>query len=354
MTKQRKNTTQSTPMQKSKPNKAKPSSNPISFNPLLRKSAPSSSRVAAGKDIIVSDYTVLSSFSASDYALNPRLEDKFPSANLTAQRYDMYQFEELAFHWFPTTAVTTSPGIVFLGWEPNANSGPPTTVTQINAFEHHIQTPVYKPVTLRIPKNFLGPPRYTRSGPTGSDLNFYDTGRLIVASDHGDSKSGYVEVTYRIRFFNYHLERTTMVQSRLAEARRITTDQTFAAGTETTVEFNSLGEDFNGDDSIALASNGQITLPAGKYQVWIMVHLQNQVNEATVYNLYLEKDGATPVPDVFTQMSVPGVGALSTLHLQAVIDSNGTSVFRVRASMAAATGPCDLVTGSRISILALS
>jgi hypothetical protein len=145
-----------------------------------------------------------------------------------------------------------------------------------------------------------------------------------------------------------------MVQSRLAEVRRITSDQTFAISTETTLEWNSLGEDFNGDDSIALSAGGNVSLPAGKYMIWIMAHLQNQTNEASVYNLYLEKDGATPSPDVFTQVAVPAVGAYSTLYLQAVIDSDGTSVFRVRASLAAATGPCDFIEGSRFSILALS
>jgi hypothetical protein len=47
----------------------------------------------------------------------------------------------------------------------------------------------------------------------------YDTGSLIVGSDGGPgSKTGYVEVEYSIRFYNYHIEDTLPSQSRAAYA----------------------------------------------------------------------------------------------------------------------------------------
>jgi hypothetical protein len=253
-----------------------------------------SSQVHSGKDIIVTDFAGTASFGASDYALNPRLSDKFPSASKTAQRYDMYQFEELCFRYHPTTAVTSTPGVLFLAWEPNPNRGPPGSVAQINAYQYHVEGPIYNPnLMLRIPKNALGGLRFHRDGPTMSDLSLYDTGRLIVASDDvTGAEGGYVEVTYRIRFFNYHLEESDPVQARTAEVALITADQTIATATPTVLNFNSLREDFNGDDTIALAS-GAVTLPKGKYLMSGSIHSADDTSERYKTKIELKKDGAS-------------------------------------------------------------
>lgn len=330
-------------------------SNPVSYNPRLSPNVPlQQQRVYSGKDLIVTDFQGTSSFGSSDYALNPRLADKFPSASLTAQRYDMYQFDELIFRYHPTTAVTNTKGVMFLAWEPNANRGPPDTIAQINAFECHTEGPIYNPdLILRIPKNRLGGPRYVRSGPTMSDLNLYDTGRLIVASDDvASSEGGYVEVMYKIRFFNYHLEETSPVQTRAAEAILITSDQTVSTGVQTTVGLNSLTEDFQGDDTIDLTS-GLVTLPKGKYLVTAQVSATTTADEETALFVDIYKDGAVISPRAFWAQKGKNLSRLAG-SASAIISSDGTTTVSLSVLMTGATGTLTLYQGSRMTILALS
>lgn len=336
-------------------------SNPVSYNARLAPNVPLvQQRIYSGKDIIVTDFQGVASFGSSDYALNPRLSDKFPSASLTAQRYDMYQFDELVFRFHPTTAVTNTPGVMFMAWEPNANRGPPDTIAQINAFECHTEGPIYNPnLTLRIPKSRLGGPRYVRAGPTMSDLNLYDTGRLVVASDDvTGSEGGYVEVMYRIRFFNYHLEETTPVQNRVAEATRLagSGDQTVTTATKTTVLFDSLLEDFNGDDTIALAS-GLITLPSGKYLILTHVSCNNSANEVTEFLLEIEKNGAslgTPAK-AWSNLNLGAVNGKQNISTSAIVSSNGTDTFSAAVTLTGATGVLKVLAGyARFEIIALS
>lgn len=334
-------------------------SNPVSYNVRLAPSVPlAQQRVYSGKDIIVTDFQGTSSFGSSDYALNPRLADKFPSASLTAQRYDMYQFDEITFKYHPTTAVTTTKGVMFLAWEPNANRGPPGTIAQINAFECHTEGPIYSPnLQLRIPKARLGGPRYCRAGPTMSDLNLYDVGRLVVASDDvTGSEGGYVEVMYRIRFFNYHLEETSPVQNRCAELRLITADQTLATGVATVIQFNSLAEDYNGDDTIALAS-GQVTLPMGKYLFQATISSTDDTSE--VYSSYctVRKNAATHVPNIYNTVKAAATGGsvFNLNTLSAVIESDGNDVFDIQATLTGAAGTLKVVKdATRVTLLALS
>jgi len=343
-----------------KSNPAPSRNNPVSYNARLASSALTTSRTYSGKDIIVTDFTGTSSFGASDYALNPRLPDKFPSASFAAQRYDMYQFEELVFHYHPTTAVTTSKGVMFLAWEPNANKGPPDTIAQINAFESHSQGPIYNPsISLRVPKNKLGPTRYCRAGPTGSDLNLYDTGRLIVASDDVVSgEGGYVEVSYRIRFFNYHLEETSSVQSRMAASRLIISDQPLTTGVPEIVSFNGLAEDFNGDDLFNV-DLGLISLPKGKYFINATIMAKDSANERFEVRYDLRKNGSTLSVPCFVRTSYapPGAGLpiYATETITCIVDSDGTDTYDILATLVGATGTLSIIReATRVQIAALS
>jgi hypothetical protein len=330
-------------------------SNPVSYNPVLQRSTTSLPRVVSGKDIIVTDFTGTASWGSSDYSINPRLADKFPSANLTAQRYDMYQFEELVFRYHPTTAVTNTKGVIFLAWEPNANRGPPDTLAQINAFEHHTEGPIYNPnITLRVPKNRLGPPKYTRDGPTCSDLNLFDTGKLIVASDDvTGSEGGYIEVFYRIRFMNYHLEETTPVQNRAAEVSLITSSQSISTGVATQVAFNSLLEDFNGDDTIALAS-GEVTLPKGKYLVSTYVNVRDDTAESFSAQIAISKNSVATA--AVSRQVIHGASAVqdSCVCTSTVVSSSGSDTVGTICTATGAAGNLSIMVGSRMTILALS
>jgi hypothetical protein len=339
-------------------------SNPVSYNTTMSRTSPlTQQRVFSGKDLITAYEAETGSFGANDYPLNPRLEDYFPSANLMAQRYDCYQFEELAFHWHPTTAVTTSPGIVILGWEPNANRSVPDSLAQMNAFEHHSEGPIYAPnLWLRIPKSCLGGVRFCRDGPTGSDLNLYDTGRIVIASQNSDNSAGndgYLEVYYRVRFFNYHLESNSPVQARCAEIVLITADDDQGASPVTDhVAFNSLREDFNGDFGDSLLSSGAITLPPGKYKVDGLINYRLTGAGGTWdIKVELQKDSAAVSPPIESVQHGSSSGATPQISFTftGIVESDGTNAFRVYVD-GGWTGPTNgvVIVGSRVIFSSLS
>jgi hypothetical protein len=332
-------------------------SNPVSYNARLM-SAAQSSQIYNGKDIIVTDFTGTATFGASDYSLNPRLSDKFPAASKSAQRYDMYQFEELMFRYHPTTAVTNTPGVIFLAWEPNPNRGPPDSVAQINAFQYHSEAPIYNPnLQLRIPKGALGGPRFTRAGPTSSDLSLYDCGRLIVASDDvTGSEGGYVEVSYKIRFFNYHLEEADPIQNRAAEVCLITTPQSCATGVATVLVFNSLKEDFNGDDTTDLTA-GSLKLPKGKYFVCGVIQTWDDTSETFTSACEIKKNGASLSPKYEVQWKTGATGTTEyhSVPLSTVVESDGDDLFTVVVTLTGAAGNLTISKdATRVCFYALS
>lgn len=331
--------------------------NPVSYNPTMAPTRPlAPQRVYSGRDIIATDYAGSSGFSASDFALNPRLEDKFPSASLTASRYDMYQFEELEFRYHPTTAVTNTPGILILGWEPNANRGPPDTIAQVNAYEHHSEGPIYNPnITLRIPKNALGGPRYVRSGPTMSDLNLYDTGRLMVCSDDvTGSEGGYVEVSYRIRFFNYHLEDTlNPVQNRLADFTQ-TSNQTLTSGVAATLLFDTIAENFNGDPNVSL-DTGLVTLPRGVYFVSAVVTTANSTATPTATSIAIYRNTTESL--AFAEASTTPIAgnAASAVPSTAIFKSDGSDTLSIQVTCTSTSGVLNTWnTGCYLTVIAMS
>lgn len=337
--------------------------NPVSYNLTLPRNRPlTNQRLFSGKDIIVPDFSVsVTTFGADDYFINPRLNASFPSASLQSQRYDMYQFEELRFHYHPTSAVTTTPGVVILAWEPNANKGSPETLQQINAFECHSEGPSYSPnLSLSIPRNKLGGPRYTRFGPVGSDLNLYDTGKLIVAHDKcslsaGYLTEGYIEVYYRIRFFNYHLEEQDPSQSRCAEARLINTVP-MTTGVSAYLGFDSLGEDFGGDPRVRLTfPYGGMIVPPGKYLVNYWVTAVDDTSENFDLTVELRKNLTPLSPSVFTP-SKSNVGGFISVTGSAVVQQNQDDdnvIFGLYVTLTGAAGELNIV-GARMTFTALS
>lgn len=331
---------------------AQPTTNPNSYNTSIARTRPiSNQRTYSGKDLMVTSFTGSSTFESTCYSLNPRLPNRFASASLTASRYDTYEFEELIFRYQPTTAVTTTPGVVFMAWEPNANRAAPESVAAINAYEHHAEGPIYSPsLELRIPKSKLQGLRFTRAGPTSSDLNLYDTGKFIVASDAvTNSEGGYFEVSYRLRFSNYHLEDTIPTQHRCGELV-MSADQPLLANQTLTVAFDTITEEFGCDQESMTTTAGTITLPAGKFLFNCIVSNVSGTSNSQFW-IEMVKNGQPLVPPqiVYEQHTA---GDYVTIPTMAVITSNGSDTFAVRMRNGGGTSTM-LAQGSVITVLAL-
>lgn len=280
-----------------------------------------------GKDIILAGLTGSATPNFQEIDLNPRLEDSFPSGSLSAQRYDMYEFTSLRFRYFPTSASTSTQGIVFLGWEPNANRQAPsndaTGVKVINAFEYHTQGPVWSPnVVLTVDQRHLPPPRYCRYLPTSSDLNLYDTGSLIVGTDGGPGSTiGYVEVEYSIRFYNYHLEDTLPSQSRLAVAELVV-PTAVAATKEITPSFT---EKF-GNKLYDFVTGNEFVLPIGQY--FFTSVLDAYCTGGTVNTYKLLQGAATAL----MSQKTTATGTMNTHSLTGMITSDGATPYKLELS----------------------
>lgn len=305
------------------PRKQGTTSLPAAFSTKLARSTPGVPRVIHGKDIILANVTGSATPNFQEIDLNPRLDTSFPSASLSAQRYDMYEFTSLRFRYFPTSASTTTTGIVFLGWEPNANrQAPPNSsegVQIINAFEYHTQGPLWSPnVQLNVDQRHLPPPRYCRHLPTGSDMNIYDTGSLIVGTDGGPGTTvGYVEVEYSIRFYNYHLTDNNVSQSRAAYATlEIVTPGATAKLTPT------FTEKF-GNDQYDFVTGSEWTIPAGKYLLATMI-CADPSSFGTYADFQVTKNGS---PVLIT--GAGDISAKTQFSLTGMIESNGSDIFEI-------------------------
>jgi hypothetical protein len=334
--------------------------NPVSFMPRMTGSSPMTGRqrVFDGKDIISTSVTGVTTFGLDDFLINPRLPT-FPGAALIAQRYDMYQFESLEFCWHPTTAVTTTPGVVFMAWEPNANHADlGATISVINAMEFHTECPVYQPnCSLRIPKSVLGAPRYLRAGPIMGDLNLYDTGRLLVARGAcaDTAEKGYVEVYYRVKFYNYHLEEPSLIQNRVAELI-LSAPQGIASTVTGLVDFDILRQDFGGWEDFLNLGSGVITLPRGTYQLQAYIQTYDDTSELFTSVIRFVKNGSALSVDSSSTYKVPSTGSDEWCNhvLLAVVESDGTDTFGIQVTMTGAAGSLDVRAQSRLIITALN
>jgi hypothetical protein len=251
-------------------------------------------RVDAGNDVIAGAVAgSTSDFSATGYSVNPGLETRFASLSQEAKRYDMYEFEELSFHFVGTTVIATTVGQVGLAFDPNPNATVPNSQARFSAYECHISSSVYKPdgLTLRVPKSMLGGRRYVRSGVEGSNLALYDPGLLVVMvrNEASTDTIGYVEARYKVRFYDFHLEANSQPRRRNVAQLGVSAPVTIVTATPTALDWDtlisgSLHADF---DSVP----GTVTLSAGYYLIQAVIGLTDSANEAFLMRCQLVAAG---------------------------------------------------------------
>lgn len=325
--------------------------NPVSFNTLAPRSK-ATSKIYDGNDIIVPVYQASSSFSAQGYQLNPRLSQFFPSAALQAARFDVYEFEMLEFRWVPNEAVTTTPGTIFLAFEPNPNRGVPSTLISISAYESVNSGPVYNPNNiLRVPKRMLQGLRYCRNGPVAGDLNLYDPGAFIIASQGASTTPlGYVEVRYRIRFDFFHLEEEVPIQHRMASLGK-QFNQAITTGVTETVTWEYVTQNFGGWSISPTA--GTFRLPEGWYLFQWNLGMNTSLSGVLEMSFTFYSD-STSLKRGYATNSSTGTGFNTSIGGHVIAYSTGSNVFRLDVDM---VGPGTLrvdVHGSDLLIQALS
>jgi hypothetical protein len=166
---------------------------------------------------------------------------------------------------------------------------------------------------------------------------------------------GYVEVVYKIRFFNYHLEEPTLVQNRCAELTRIGTAQGVATGVPSLVDWNAVVEDFGGWESISVTA-GTFPLPRGMYKFEVYLQTYDNTSELFTSNAAILKNGSALSVPANSTMKVPPTGSDQWCNhiLYAIVQSDGNDTFSTQVTSTGAAGVLDIRVGSRLIITALS
>jgi hypothetical protein len=315
-------------------------------------------RIEAGIDIIeqaVAGDT--SDFLTIGYAVNPGIEARFASLSQEAKRYDAYEFTDLAFKFIGTTVISTTPGQIGLAFDPNPNSQPPNTQARFSAYECHNSSSVYKPdgLTLRVPKHMLAGRRFVRSGPVGSNLCLYDPGTLIimVRNESSTDTIGYVEVAYKVRFFDFHLEPQAQPRSHTTVMFTRAADQTLPTTTETTWEVDTVtipGLEYD-------LSSGVVTLAPGVYHVIAALQLSDSANEtfAAIGKIVAAGDGWSGVElaKMSLNNSAPGGASYLEMMLHAVFGYNESVQVQIDVTLTGAAGTLKVENESKLIIQAL-
>jgi hypothetical protein len=271
--------------------------------------------------------------------VNPGIEGLFAALSQEAKRYDRYEFEYLAFHFVGTTVITTTTGQIGLAFDPNPNSADPDSQAKFSAYEAHDSSSVYKPdgLWLNVPREMLRGRRFVRCGPVGSDLSLYDPGRLIVmVRDEASAASiGYVEVHYRVRFTDFHLEPSAPIPHGLS-GYNLSSGQSFTTATAAAVQF-----DENIVDGLELTNNsGVLTLPCGQYKVRVELLAVDTANELFIGSAQLQKNNAALSPPITTSLYCAGTaaGEAGPMVLSGYVTSDGTDTIRVWVTLTGAAG----------------
>jgi hypothetical protein len=311
-------------------------------------------RVEAGTDIIESEVLGDENFTTIGYPINPGLAARFPALSQEAKRFDCYEFTELSFRFVGTTVISTTVGQVGLAFDPNPHSQAPTTQAKFSAYECHVASSVYRPdgITLTVPKRMLAGRRYVRYGIEGNSLFQYDPGMLVVmVRDEADANPiGYVEVRYKVRFTDYHLEPTTSPVSHRVLQLYYGAGQAYTSGAEANWQFQTLTSNIGGME-YALAA-GALTLARGVYRITASLQLTDNTAETFTATCGIDVDSTSQI-QLSDNYANGGVGHYHSVVLDVIVSLNTSSVIAVPVTLTGAAGTLNVTSSSRLIAMAL-
>lgn len=217
---------------------------PIAFGTYERSDG-KKSRTYSGKDTIVSSLEGSVAYACNTYEVNPGLAYLNKALSLEAARYDEYKFTSLSYRYVPSSAVTTTAGMVGMAFDPNPNSSCPDSLQTFTAYECHKMASAYEGQTLNVPKSMLTGWRFVRNGVRASNRGNYDPGLFVLSTqdEATTAKLGFIEVHYTVKFRYYHLSAATAPFTPLLSAH-LSADQAITSGVSGPVHFDTV--DFSG------------------------------------------------------------------------------------------------------------
>jgi hypothetical protein len=308
---------------------------------------------AAGIDVVYETVYGDPAFTCIGCPINPGLEERFPSLSQEAKRYDCYEFLELSFRFIGTTVISTTVGQIGLAFDPNPHTQAPSSQARFSAYESHVSSSVYKPdgLTLKVPKHMLQGRRYVRYGVEANTLFQYDPGMLIVMvrDEANQDAIGYIEVQYKIRFSDFHLEPTaTPVSHRVLQISK-TANQNLVSSVEGDWAFDVCSGVDGMEHTLAA---GVLTLYAGVYRIHVLLDVNDNAAELFVATLDVDSNAVSK----FTQTVVNAATATSErtqVFGMVVVASSDSMAITIPVTLTGAAGLLTIYNTSRMIVEAI-
>lgn len=217
--------------------------------------------------------TILGSVDFSTFVTlhcNPGLASAFPWLSGHAALFEHYKIHRLVYR-YKNLKGTSSSGNIIMSFDYDTLDAAPSTAIAATQSTHYVDGAPWRIFELKIPPD--GRKLFTRSTtPVGVDLKTYDMGAVHISTEGcaDTTVHGYLEVEYDIEFFNKQPSGTGIGSlSNVAQFAIVNPTTLSASGPllfDTTV-INDL--------SIVTKSNGEFTVPKGRYTFLVRASATN-------------------------------------------------------------------------------
>jgi hypothetical protein len=269
------------------------------------------------EDEYIADISSTTSFTNTQFPLNPGQVGTFPWLSKIAANWEKYRFNKIEFYYKPEAsayATAGQTGKVILSFDYDAADAAPTSKTMCEDTDPHVDCMPYEECFLALDTAYINDTntgKFVRPGgvPGATDIRLYDGGNLNV-STYGTASGGVcgeIRVRYSVTLEKPVLEPATPIANNYSVAHFQTTTTEAAGATGVASQMLFATSVVNGLGIVNTA--GSFALPLGNYMV--IYRLQVVASEGTGLTTDLLRNGSSTVP----------VGSLCTTN------SGGTTPF---------------------------
>jgi len=244
----------------------------------------------------------------NNLSLNPGLSATFPWLSSPASAFNIYKVRKLRV-WYLNATNTTNTGLVVVGYNPDPNDPPPTSLAQIENYESRLRVATWEDSYFDVPKSDLDRINkyFVRGSIVPGELSTYDIGALYVVCSGNASSSA----TLGELWFEYTIDLMSPIVSTgvqpigKASSTYTPVAQALTSTVTTIVTFPTVV-----DNALALVNNaGTFTGITGALLIYAQVSIA--ATTMTVGSLAIQKNGASVIavsfPPIITSLTTANV-----------------------------------------------
>jgi len=165
------------------------------------------------------------------FVINPGLSATFPWLSSPASAFNMYRFRKLRILYKNSTN-TTNTGVVVLGYNPDPNDPPPTTLAQVENYDCKVRISAWEDSYVDVPVSDLNRLEkfFVRNSIVSGDNSLYDLGAIYVCCSGNASNTATIGEIW----LEYEVDMFSPIIGPTAPAARATSTYSMATTTVTT------------------------------------------------------------------------------------------------------------------------